>query len=690
MAEENSTVSPLSNSDHAEPQAVQSRSGGEDWFQLSALAADDASGICPGIGAAPAPAEALAPTVRSGGLRHLKRRLKRKRLGTRLIALLIAGAILAAAGAVQRARVQSVEEKRNARAISAALTDAEVKSAVVRFAANAEPAQWAEALAAARRAKELLADWHDYEEECRRLDNLIAETWAGEQAAQEHAESAARDRAARLDLTSIRLRGLPLRRNVLDIREINHSYEAVFLKYGIDVSRLNGPEAANQIQQSALRDDLHGALCEWSQLDSPIASPEAERRRAVLQVLHQKDDDPWRKKLWDALDRGDWKALAELASALEADGQPTWVVCLVARALASHSLGGDAIQLLERAFRRTPDQFWINHELGFCLQNASPPRLDEAIACHRAALALRGDHPEAWTSLALILARKGELKEALRLHRRALEIDPSSPDSLCELGATLLHAGRYDDAAGAYQRALNVNSEFAKAWVGVGQCWLRQRRWDEALATFHQLTVREPGLPDGPYGSGLAHLGKGSPDAAVRAFQAAIAIAPKYADARNQLGTALLQLNRLHEAEAAIAGAVRLELDVAEFRADHAGVLARMGRLDDALEEYQAALRLDPDDVHAAVGIAGLRKLKDEPDKAESCLREAIRRRPGAGPLHVALGEFLLGQKRYGEAGSAFRQALYVEPGNTEARTKLQRTLLWEGKLSEALRGIHF
>src|SRR5262249_24999294 len=144
-----------------------------------------------------------------------------------------------------------------------------------------------------------------------------------------------------------------------------------------------------------------------------------------------------------------------------------------------------AVRLLRRAPGGDPADFWGNHDLGFMLGNAKPPRgagaaryrtaagtlrprsprvpphlgealrhdrqYDEAIACFRQALTLAPRYANTHINLGIALAAKGEVDEAIASIRNALEIDPKHAGAYNNLGNALSARGEVDGAIACYR-----------------------------------------------------------------------------------------------------------------------------------------------------------------------------------------------------------------------------------------------
>src|SRR5207249_1055656 len=116
---------------------------------------------------------------------------------------------------------------------------------------------------------------------------------------------------------------------------------------------------------------------------------EGADRSRLLAIGREADSDPWRNRLRDALVRDDRDELKRLAGDPGAGDQPVISVTLLGRGLARLGEREAALDLLRRAQRRNPNDFWLNHELG--QQLVASALTDEAATFLRSAVSKIAD-----------------------------------------------------------------------------------------------------------------------------------------------------------------------------------------------------------------------------------------------------------------------------------------------------------
>src|SRR5262249_54535079 len=146
-------------------------------------------------------------------------------------------------------------------------------------------------------------------------------------------------------------------------------------------------KAAARIRDSAIRTTLLAFLYDWMFYWESDA--DRARLRAVLDLA---DDNGWRRRLRTALAVYDAAKREELLVAPEARDQPPILIAGLAGLLIRGPQGESARVLLHQAQQRHPEDFWINFQLGYHLQEERP---QEAVGYLRVAVASRSESSQA-------------------------------------------------------------------------------------------------------------------------------------------------------------------------------------------------------------------------------------------------------------------------------------------------------
>jgi tetratricopeptide (TPR) repeat protein len=357
---------------------------------------------------------------------------------------------------------------------------------------------WAEARAAALRAKGLLAQGGT-EENSRRLTQVLKDL----------------DMADRLEEINLRLAGA-IEHGDEKVRY--RAYEAAFRDYGIDIAVLDPAKAAEQVRASAISEQLIAALDEWTSCsvtretlremwsrirlevqsasktgpqeaargDEPSEEVLSAQTRAVANLA---DDDRLRNRIRAVLgerQRRDRQVAEELASNFELCPPPPSTALLLVPTLTRLGAPEKALEILYAAQQQAPDDVRLNSRLALQLRTAKPPRLEESIGFHRTALALRPRSPTLHRVLGRSLLEAGKIDQAIAAHRKAVELKPEELGSHLELGKALERKRAWGEAITAYTRAIELIPTPTQALYARGRIHAELGQWEMAAADYHR------------------------------------------------------------------------------------------------------------------------------------------------------------------------------------------------------------
>jgi predicted CXXCH cytochrome family protein len=130
--------------------------------------------------------------------------------------------------------------------------------------------------------------------------------------------------------------------------------------------------------------------------------------------------------------------------------------------------------------------------------------IENAFAEFEATQRLNDDQPEARSSLALFLSRRGRLAEAEAELRAGIRLDPTAVEIAVNLADLLRHAGREAEAEQILRQAIAVAPDEAYPRHALGLALVRQRRYPEALESLAQASRLAPGDARLAYVHGVA------------------------------------------------------------------------------------------------------------------------------------------------------------------------------------------
>lgn len=112
----------------------------------------------------------------------------------------------------------------------------------------------------------------------------------------------------------------------------------------------------------------------------------------------------------------------------------------------------------------------------------------------------------------------------------------------------------------------------------------------------------------------------------------------------------------------------------------------RLGRWEEAAEAFREALSAFPESERRSraevLGRLGRARMLAGDRAGEADLLRALALEPHHAPLHADLGDCLLEQKQWKEAGEAYGRALKLDPGNPDYAAAQARAEAIAGKLA--------
>jgi serine/threonine-protein kinase len=502
--------------------------------------------------------------------------------------------------------------------------------------------KWSEALAATRRAGELVRD-EDSPELRQRLDRVVADLKMGarlEEIRLQHAERMGKD-------------------SQYDYAAGSRAFATAFRNYDLDVLSLDPDEAARRIAASEIKEQLIVALDDWAR---DLLEQDRAAMGRLLDVASRADPDDWRNRFRAELAQRNRQALTKLADRPEVRDLPPATVALLADALARAGEVGRAVKLLGQAQRRHPADFWLNHELAYFLQSLDPPGTDAALGFYRAALALRPTSPGTYHNLGRALSLQNKLDEAEAAFQHAVALQPDYSYAHNGLGVILTRRGRHAEAIAEFRQAVAAQPDNANAQRNLALTLDELGQHAEAVATWRALTRLRPTSADAFASLGLGYFNLRQWTEAADAFRRAVTLEPASVSHLSNLGLCLTEAGQYDAALAALDKAVRLGPNDAVAHKNRGLALQRKGDLPAAIAAYREAIRLRPEDSKAYSNLGGALLGQKKWAEAVVACEKAIALRPGNADAHHNLGLALFQQGRYEQASAAFRAALALRP----------------------------
>jgi tetratricopeptide (TPR) repeat protein len=256
------------------------------------------------------------------------------------------------------------------------------------------------------------------------------------------------------------------------------------------------------------------------------------------------------------------------------------------------------------------------------------------------------------------LLAEGKPAEAESFLREAMLLDPDSEVTRLALGLALVMLGRPDEAEPQLREAVSLEPRRSETRSALGKFLLHSRnRPGEAEPHLREAMLLNPDDLDAPMNLGLALARTARLEEAEEVYREVVRRDPAHGDAHYRLGILLAADERRQEAEREFREALSL---TGAALADPAGLSA-------SRRERNRGLMSD---AHSSLGYLFLEQ--GRVDEALRQFTEATGLRPSHQLAQLGLGKALAARGDRSAAEAAFRRALQLRPGWSEAARSLE------------------
>jgi tetratricopeptide (TPR) repeat protein len=262
-------------------------------------------------------------------------------------------------------------------------------------------------------------------------------------------------------------------------------------------------------------------------------------------------------------------------------------------------------------------------------------------------------------------------RDDVTLFGHAVEIGERNRVTLGNMGAALARRGEVDKGIALLKETLDFAPHDARILMSIGSFYLQDQKLEESLQYHSQALAADPTIKEAQAGmaftlSRLHRATEGLPYA-----RKAVELDPTWAFGHNVLAMVLAEAGRRDDSVAAFRKAIELNPRAPEFYANLAALFAGSGELDRAAEVLREGVAASPDwRMFDLLGVTELQRGNLE--EARTCFTQAVSMNPGVAATRVHLAVTLQRLGRTAEAVARLKEALLVDPANTEAQTYLR------------------
>ena len=255
------------------------------------------------------------------------------------------------------------------RVVTATLDEATLLRGQAKAAAVGDLSMWPRALAAAEKARTLLAIGEPGVALRGRVVELVAQLKREQADAAFRAAQADRDRKFIERLERIRLARFE-QGDKWNRSQTVADYAIAFREFGIDIDRLDPVEAGRRLRERSNPLNVAFFLDDWALVrredrsSVDVKNEDAQSWQRPLAVARATDPEPWRDAMRRQVGEKNLNRVKSLASdEMALAAQPARSLLLLAQVLESAEEDEQARKVLKRAWRLRPDDFWICSQL---------------------------------------------------------------------------------------------------------------------------------------------------------------------------------------------------------------------------------------------------------------------------------------------------------------------------------------
>lgn len=332
------------------------------------------------------------------------------------------------------------------------------------------------------------------------------------------------------------------------------------------------------------------------------------------------------------------------------------------RVLAADGKYRDAIIEFRNALKAEP-----NYAEAHLAIASAYERVDDSVNAYRSyqrAADLLPDRADVQITVARFLLDVRQFTDARARAERALQLDPTSADAHMILGSALAGMRDVDGAIAQLQEAIDLAPGETTGYTGMGALLLTQGRIDEAQAQFRKAIDVDPTSAEARVALGTYYWSTGDTPSAETHLRTALDLHPADPTANHAMALLLMSTGRAPDAEPYLA-ALGAALDAPEAKLPLADYYVRLGRAADArriLEEAAAG-----GNASALVRLARLDYAEDHRERAHRRIEALLSRQPSNSEAMIARGRWLLRERKAQEALEPARVAIERDPGNAAA-----------------------
>ena len=327
-------------------------------------------------------------------------------------------------------------------------------------------------------------------------------------------------------------------------------------------------------------------------------------------------------------------------------------------------------------------------------------QVEKALATYRRALAADGKDLATHLKVVHLLEVRGDLDQAIGEYDALIRAAPRNPDFVFQLAEALISRGDRKKALARLQELEARSGNDEETLAALVDFYERVDEKDRAMTLLQRLAGSSAADPEHLVELGARYWQEGDKKKALATWQRIKAVVPDRARALLMLGDIYLEHDMPKEALAALSEAAKLSPKQPRFRKAYALALERTsssaGTREGKSEQFDEARKIWEDLIkeggtdpslarEARQHIVTLYSLEGQLAQRLPGLERRLAQNPPDLEAGRLLAEAHLRLRKYGDAERVLGRVIEKAPGDVESLSSLERVLVLERKLREAI-----
>lgn len=251
-----------------------------------------------------------------------------------------------------------------------------------------------------------------------------------------------------------------------------------------------------------------------------------------------------------------------------------------------------AIETLQEALRKTPDNETLMYELAYCFETAD--RTAECIEYYNAFIEKHPYSFPAWYNIGNAYQKLEQLDEAIEAYDYCIAIQQDFAPAYYNKAHALFKKERYADAISVFEETYAYEPPQAPIYCHIGECFEKLEEFDKALFYYRKSIQNDEYYADAYVGIGMVMDLQGKTSEALSYIQRAIELEPENPDYHLFLVEILKKIKHFAEAESITETLIARFPENEDVWLDHSDVFFQKGDFEDAVTAINEGWQKNP------------------------------------------------------------------------------------------------